>query len=41
MAFKSKREKHAYVKGIKKGMKGGKPYGRRKKPYARRSRAKN
>ena len=30
MAFKSKREKYAYVKGIKKGMNGGKPYGRKK-----------
>ena len=30
MAFKTKREKYAFVKGIKKGMKGGKPYGKRK-----------
>lgn len=31
MAFKSKREKYAYVKGIKKGMNGGKPYAKLKK----------
>ena len=30
MAFKTKREKYAYVKGIKKGMNGGKPYGKKK-----------
>ena len=28
MAFKTKREKYAYVKGIKKGMNGGKPFGK-------------
>ena len=32
MAFKTKKEKYAYVKGIKKGMRGGKPYGKKKKP---------
>ena len=26
--FKTKREKHAYVQGIKKGNKGGKPWGK-------------
>ena len=31
MAFRTKRERYAYVKGIRKGMNGGKPYGRRKK----------
>ena len=33
MAFKTKKEKYAYVKGIKKGMRGGKPYRKRKKGY--------
>ena len=35
MAFKTKKEKYAYVKGIKKGMRGGKPYGKKKKPRKR------
>ena len=30
MAFKTKRERYAYVKGIKKGMRGSKPYGKKK-----------
>ena len=37
MAFKTKREKYAFVKGIKKGMKGGKPYGK-KKPQKKKAR---
>ena len=28
--FKTKREKYAYVQGIKKGNRGGKPYGKKK-----------
>lgn len=28
--FKSKKEKYAYVQGIKKGRRGGKPYGKKK-----------
>ena len=32
MAFKTKKERYAYVKGIKKGQRGGKPYGKKKKP---------
>ena len=31
MAFKTKVEKYAYVKGLKKGQSGGKPYGEKKK----------
>ena len=31
MAFRSKKEKYAYVKGIKKGQRGGKPWGKKKK----------
>lgn len=31
MAFKTKKERYAYVKGIKKGMRGGKTYGKKKK----------
>ena len=38
MAFKTKAEKYAYVKGIKKGRRGGKPYGKKKKT-AKRSRS--
>ena len=37
MAFKTKREKYAYVKGIKKDMNGGKPYGK-KKPQKKKAR---
>lgn len=37
MAFKTKRERYAYVKGIRKGMSGGKPYGRKKKRRKSRS----
>ena len=37
MAFKSKKERYAYVKGIKKGMRGGKPYGKKKKPRKKRA----
>ena len=33
MAFKTKREKYAYVKGIKKGQHGGKVWKKRKKPH--------
>ena len=40
MAFKSKREKYAYVKGIKKGQRGGKPFGQ-KKPVKKNSRSAN
>ena len=32
MAFKTEKERYAYVKGIKKGMRGGKTYGKKKKP---------
>lgn len=35
MAFKTKREKYAYFKGIKKGMKGGKPYSSKNKMKAK------
>ena len=31
MAFKTKAERYAYVKGLKKGQCGGKPYGKKKK----------
>ncbi|MBE6630898.1 MAG: hypothetical protein E7624_08640 [Ruminococcaceae bacterium] len=40
MAFKTKKEKYAYVKGIKKGMRGGRPYGKKKKPRERSSKTK-
>lgn len=37
MAFRTKKERYAYVKGIKKGMRGGKPYGKRRKKPRKRS----
>ena len=39
MAFGSKKEKYAYVKGIKKGMRGGKPWSKKKKPRKKKSRS--
>ena len=37
MAFKTRKERYAYVKGIKKGMRGGKLRRRKRKPRKQRS----
>ena len=37
MAFKSRKERYAYVKGLKKGMRGGKLRRKKKKPRKKRA----